>query len=159
VIEDRAVAREVPVAVVGHVDQRRLVGGRRHLDLELVVIGQRVDGRRGHRAGIVLLAVGRHVREHQRRTGGVSLALRLPDHLVPALLAAVQVMRRVVRVQLVRLAVELEGRVLDPVRDAADDGAEIRARLHVVADVVEAEHDVAELAVLSGMCSSVTIAP
>jgi hypothetical protein len=56
------------------------------------------------------------------------------------------VVRRVVGVQLVRLAFERERRVRDPVRDAADDRAEVRALGDVVVDLVEPEHDVAQLA-------------
>ena len=72
---------------------------------------------------------------------------RVPDYLVEALDAAVQMVRAVVGRERVRLAVERELALRDPVAVAADDRAEVRASVvDVVVERVEAEDDVVELA-------------
>ena len=94
---------------------------------------------RRERAGVALLAVGAHVGELHGRTRRRGERLRRPDVLVEALEAAVQRVGTVVGGELVLLAVQGEGGVGDPVAVAADDGPEVRVRLQVAVDRVEAE--------------------
>lgn len=62
-VEDAAFAGEVPVGVVREVDHCGFVGGGGVVELELVIIVERVGDTGGERAGITFLAVGADVGE------------------------------------------------------------------------------------------------
>src|ERR1043166_8330073 len=89
-------AGEVVVVVLREVDDRVLVGRRRVVYAQLVVVGERVDYAHGEVAGVALLAVVAEVGEFERRAAARRAGSRLPDHLVEAADAAVQVVGRVV---------------------------------------------------------------
>ena len=141
-----AVAREVPVGVVREVHDRRLVGGRAHVDLELVGVRQRVDDRRVDIARVALLAIGRAVGEGDARAGVGHLRLALPHHLVETLRAAVEVVRAVVGRERVLLAVDREAALGDAVRAAAGGAAEVLGARHIVRGARAAEPHIVELA-------------
>src|SRR5690606_26195459 len=54
-------ATQVPVPVVRHVDERGPITGRAHLDPQLVVVGQSVDGRGLDSTRVALLTVRRRI--------------------------------------------------------------------------------------------------
>ena len=141
---------QVPVAVVRQCDQRGRVGGGAHRDPQLVLPGQRVEAAGGDDAGVPFLAVARDVRQPQRRPVGGVHRLRRPDHLVPALDTAVQVVRAVVGRHREPTAVELERPVADPVRHPPDRAAEVLRPGQIPVQVVEAQDDVGQLAVAVG---------
>ena len=114
------VPAQVPVAVVRHPDQRGRVGGGAHRRPQLVLPGQRVEAAGGDDAWVPFLAVARDVRQPQRRPLRGVHRLGRPDHLVPALHAAVRVVRAVVGRHREPTAVELERTVADPVRHPPD---------------------------------------
>ena len=128
VVVDRphALARQVPVGVVGEVDDRGLVRRRGVVHLEVVALVERVVDLHLQRAGIAALAVGARARHLQSDLAAARERLSVPDALVEALEPAVQAVRAVVDVELVRRAVERELRGADPVAVAADDRAEVR---------------------------------
>jgi hypothetical protein len=141
-------AGEVEVAVVRQVHDGRLVGRRLVIDAEGVVVGQGVRDGGVEVAGVAFLAVLTEVVEAD---GRAVLALRLlgaPDDLVETLHAAVEVVGAVVRREGVLFAVEGELALGDAVGVAAGDGAEERVAGEVAVEVLEAEDDVAGVAVL-----------
>ena len=149
VTENVACAGEVPVGVVGQVDGRRLIGRRAHLDAQLVVVRERVGRPRIDRARIPGVPFGGTV--EQRERGAIHLSGRDgPVGPVPAPGAAVQVVGRVVGVEVIRDSPEHEARVADPVRDPAADRAEEDVLPEVAVRIVEPQHDVAEPAVAIG---------
>ena len=70
VIEDgsRVVAVEIPVAMVRHVDECGRIGRGLHLDLELVVVGERVNSLRRNSARVALFSVVGDVGQLECRT-------------------------------------------------------------------------------------------
>ena len=150
VVEHGHVRAEVPVGVVHDVDDGRPVGGRRDVEMQRVVVAQRVGHGDVEPAGIALLAVGRDVAQAERRTLRGGHRLRIPYLLVEPLEAAVHVVGRPVRGQLEDLAVELEPGIRDPVADPADDRAEKGMAGQIAGEIGKAEHHVAEPAVTIG---------
>src|SRR5215216_6384576 len=144
----RALAGQVPVGVVGQVDDRLQVavadqpGPVVHADL--VAVGERVGDLVGQPPRVALVTVGAGEAEHQPHAVPVPHRGGGPHVLVEADRATVEAVGRVVDRQLVGLAVELEPAQGDAVGIAAGDAAEIRALGLVVGDVVEAEGDVGQ---------------
>src|SRR5699024_1744401 len=119
-----ALAGQVGVGVTGQVDRRGGIGGRLVVDLERVVVGQRVGDGDGEGAGVALLAVRAGVAEGD---AGVGRVRGRPDELVEAAFATVERVGVVVDGQVIGLAVQLEMAVGDPVAVATDDAAEVGA--------------------------------
>jgi hypothetical protein len=144
VVERAATAREVPVRVVGEVDDGRPVRRRAVVDAPFVRRGQRVAHRHVEPAGVVLVAVLARQRQLERDAAVGLRRQRLdrPPALAEAARPAVQSVRAVVARQRVGLAVEREAAVADAVGVAADERAEVRIALFVVGERVEAEDDV-----------------
>ena len=138
----RRLAGHVPVRMMDHVDDRRGVGRRRHVDDQFTGGRERVDDLRGELAGIALLTVGRDGRELERRAVASEVRDGLPEMLVEAQLASVEVVNAVIGGKRVSLAVELEGPLGDPVRDPATGGAEIGMALAIGLHRIEAENDI-----------------
>src|SRR6266545_1378203 len=149
-----ALAGQVPVVVVGEVDDRLEVAVadevRTVVHADLVLVGQRVGDLARQGARVALVAVGAGEGEHQGDAVVVLLGGRGPDVLVEADGAAVEAIGRVVDRQLVGGAVEAELAERDAVGIAAGDAAEVRALGDVVGEVVEAERDVGEAVVTVG---------
>ena len=119
------------------VDRGRLVGGGLVLDGQLVGVGEHVAHPRLHRPRVALLAVRAGAGEGD--AGRTLQHLRAPDVLVEPAHAAVEMVRAVVRGELVGLSVEGEARLADAVAVAADDGAEVRVFLEIAVEGVEAQ--------------------
>ena len=111
---------------------------------------KRVGHRGGERAGIALVAVGADVGEDNAGGVGGFDRLGLPNQLVESLDAAVQMVRAVVRGQLVFDAVEGELSLGDAIGEAADGRTEAGMALEVVGQRIERERDVGQLAVAVG---------
>ena len=118
-----AVAPQVEVGVVGHVDDGRPVGARRVVESQLVVIGQRIGHRRGHVAGITVFTVDAQVREFDRR-----FVLRnrerlgIPEHLRKSSIAPMNVVpAAVVDRDPILDFVDRESCVRDSICDPAND--------------------------------------
>ncbi len=153
VFEDRpgALAAEVEVAVVGHVHQRRLVGGGEVIDAELVHLGQHVLDGDLESSGIALFTVGADVGEPYAGAVGCVERLTVPERLVESLEATVQVVGLIVDVQLVVDPVQREASVRDAVGAATGDAAEVLVVGRLVAgDAIEPQHDVFHLSVPVG---------
>ncbi|VVT19327.1 hypothetical protein SPHINGO391_460096 [Sphingomonas aurantiaca] len=146
----RSFAAQIEDRVVGHVDDRRLVGLRVIADAEIAGFVERVRHRDVKRAGIARIAVGAAMAEHQRRGGAALGRDDRPGDLVEAVAAAVQRIGLVVERELIGLAVEREAATRDPVGVAADRHAEEVGMIDIGSEVVIAEHDVGDLAVAVG---------
>lgn len=151
VIEDAAGFAEVEVGVVREIDDGGLVGRGGVIDAQLVAVGERVNHRRGQRAGITFLAVRAHVGELDGDfVAGRRQRAGFPDAFVEALGAAVEMVRAVVHREGVFPAVEREPALGDAVGHAAGRRAEERMALHVLIEIVEAADDIAGLAIAVG---------
>ncbi len=146
-IKDKAVTRGLDGSVV---DGRGFVGGCGVVDDEFVVIRERVDNRDGEVAGIAFFAIGTLACEFDGRVFAGD-RFGLPVGLVETFASAMQMMGAVVGGEAVVLAVQVEAPVGDAIGAASDDAAEIGAvALHVTIESVEAEGDVAGMAVSVG---------
>mmetsp|Transcript_19477 Transcript_19477/g.58951 ORF Transcript_19477/g.58951 Transcript_19477/m.58951 type:complete len:282 (-) Transcript_19477:65-910(-) len=121
----RAAVLQVPVAVVREVQRRRRVRCRRVFYFQRRRRRQRIRDARVDAARVALLPVRRPERERQGRVGRLDDG---PAFFVEAHATAVQVVRAVVRFDLVVLSVERERRVGHSIRDAACCAAEVRTR-------------------------------
>lgn len=113
---------EIEVAVIRHVDRRRLRGGSSHLDAQLPVVAElEGDGRR-NRSRIALVAV----RTCQAHYHAIALDRGVPHLHAPTASAAVKAVLAGVSRHVVTLAVHDEGRPADAIRDTADGGTKVR---------------------------------
>ena len=152
-VQDAAVARafEVPIGVIGQINDGIFIGGRMVIDLQRVVVGQRVDDVDLKRPRVAFLAVGTGQVQPQPGTPARLDRRHLPDLLVEADFAAVQAVDAVVDRQRVLLAVEREFALGDPIGVAPDECAEIGAGIFDIAlDVVIAEQHIAHLSLAVG---------
>ena len=151
VLEDRSGARatEVPIRVVGEVHGGGLVRRRLVLDDEFVCVRQRVLDLAGEFARVAFLSVWARVREFDRGVVQAAALLRSPDHLVQATgSTTVQVIRIIVRRELVVLLVESKSTVGDPIRYAARRAPEVLVGCRLIPpDALEPEDDVLEVAI------------
>ena len=135
---DRADAGEVPVRVVGEIDDGGGVRARAVIDAQRVA-GELVRDVDRERPRVAHLAVGAHVAQREARVVRID---DRPHVCVEAVRSSVQRVLPVVLRQLVPDSVEDERPVRDPVRVAADGrAAEVRTR-DVLVERVVAEHDV-----------------
>lgn len=147
VAEDIAIslAAEVEIAVIRQVDIGGGVGGGTIRQAEARrTFEQLVPHRHGQVAGEVLLTIGAD--PAQRDSKRISVDFGIPDVAVEAHGAAVQTVGAVVLRKCVGLAIECELAVGDAVGIATDQRSEVGTLLHVVVQVVEAQHHIVELA-------------
>ena len=137
----REVSVQVEVAVVGHVDDRELVGLGVVVDAQGAVVREGVDHAHLHGAGESLVAVGAH---HGQFEAGVGGGDYIVDCVLPSAGTAVQAIGAVVAGQLYDVPVEGDASVGQPVGVAADDGAEVAEVIlgQIVVGVVKALHHV-----------------
>ena len=143
-------ARQVPVGVVGQVHHGGLVRSRGVLQLQLVVIVQRVDELDVQRAGIALVTVGTGQREFNGRRVSLWQGSGLPDLFLKAVPAAVDVDLAGVRRQREFDAVDRELGSGDAIGIAAHDRAEQRMPAQIVIEGVQVQRDVRQPAVAVG---------
>src|ERR1700734_3938726 len=149
-VEDVALSGEIEVRVIGEIQDGVLIGGGGILDAQ-IAFNQRVANCSSQAAGVSGFAVFAEITQlHTVRN-----RLGLPDHVVEAVRAAVQRVLAVVQWQRIFSAVEGEAAVRDAVSIAADERAEKCVRRavkvgDVSVEVIEAEHDVARLAIAGG---------
>ena len=116
------------------------------MQLQLAVVVEGVGAFYAEVAGIIALAVGRYAAEAYAAVH----YLGVPQEVVEALEAAVQMVVAVVALQLQRLAVEREAALADAVAVAAYQRAQIAAGMLVGMHVVAAQQHVGELAGVVG---------
>ena len=128
----------------------RLVGDGRVVDAQIVVVVEHISDGDREIARIAHVAVRRE--QSQFDADGVGrFDLRGGPHpLVKTLRAAMQAVGTVIDRQMVRLAVERELALGDAIAVAADQGSEIGVGVEVAVEIVEAERNVVDLAVLVG---------
>lgn len=132
-----AVAREVEIGVVGHIDDRGGIGGGGIVHMERVVVGEGVGTGRYDIAGETVVAIGGVDREAQ----GMSVYLLcLIDLVLPARGSAVEGMTIVVGEQLVGRTVDSNTPVVETVGIPPDTGTEIGRDSLIVTDIVETEY-------------------
>eukprot|EP00425_Heterocapsa_triquetra_P044236 CAMPEP_0195078824 /NCGR_PEP_ID=MMETSP0448-20130528/20910_1 /TAXON_ID=66468 /ORGANISM="Heterocapsa triquestra, Strain CCMP 448" /LENGTH=374 /DNA_ID=CAMNT_0040111589 /DNA_START=212 /DNA_END=1334 /DNA_ORIENTATION=- len=115
------VALEVPVRMVGQADDRGLVSGALVAEVQLTVNHLICDAH-NCLARVALVTVRRYILQRHRRVRFGRQVERLAPE---ALDSAMQVVRAVVRLELVALAVKLELGTGDPVGTTAHDRAEV----------------------------------
>ena len=149
-----ALAAEIEIDVLGHVDGRVLVGHGLVFDPPDVVRGQGIGDFHFHFAGEAFLAVRAFRGEDDAHRVAFLEGQGFPDLGVPALDAAVQAAgqaaRGVVLGQLVLRAVQGELSSRYAVAEAAHEGAEIGVGGFVAGHVVEAEDAVLKLSLFVG---------
>ena len=102
--QDIALPCQVEIAVMREIDRRRAIAGSCEIDNERVIVGQRVCDRGVQRAGVALVAVRADVAEMDGLLGGQRP--RFPKRLVETHRAAMQVVRALVRGQLVATSIK-----------------------------------------------------
>ena len=137
--------------MLGHVHDGGLVSRGRVVDLEPAARLERIDDPGRKPAGEALLAGGAHVLERESGVVPCRLVGTVPDSLVEAPEPAVEVVRTVVRGELVLDPFKAEPGLADSVPVPADQRPEVRARLEVsgvriAGQIAEAENDVLLLA-------------
>ena len=98
-----------------HVADGRRIGRRLHVNHQFARRCERVGGLNREFARIAFVAVRGHQSERHRRPGFGQLWLRLPELLVEAHVATVEMVLAIVDGQLIRLAAEAEAAASDPV--------------------------------------------
>ncbi len=148
VAKDRAsaIAREREIAVVGEIDDRGSVRDCGVVDPEGAA-RHRIPHRHVESARVSLLAVRAAVAEQHR---GLVALLDGPDLPVKAFVAAVHTVRRRVLREHDLAPVDSKPASRDPVREAADDGAKVRAGHLVAREVGAAKHNVPRSAATIG---------
>ncbi len=130
VVENIAALRsrtfQVPVGVIREIDRSGLVSRGGVLDAQFVLVGQLVGDDRGQCAGIAFVAVGTDERQLHSGPAFPLNRLGIPDVFVERLLAAVQMIRTVVRRERVLGPVECELALRDAIAVAATQHAEVR---------------------------------
>lgn len=150
VIEDGAVAAQIPVGVVGKVDRGRFGGFGTVADSQLVAVVQGVGYLYIELAGVPLLAVGTGAREGHAYLVAVAKDPGCPDYLVKPVAAAMQMVAAVVTLQGKGARADGELRLADAPGDPPDGGPEIRVGLEIVIETVEAKYQIAQFAVAAG---------
>ena len=138
---DNTATGQVEVGVVRQVDRRRPVGGSLVIDAHPVSPGQGVGHSNLQPAGIALLTVGTGVsKPHSRIDAGGGLTV--PEPLVEADVATMDVVGAEVASELVDGAIELESACRDAIGHAPDDTAHVGHVRLVIGDLVVAQDHV-----------------
>ena len=135
------VAGKVEIGVVGHVDDRFLVGCRFIFDIQRIVACQSVSHCSCDSTGEVLVSVGR-VHGHGDHT--VVHLLSFIDLVLPSLWAAMQAMAKIVGRQLDGVAVNHQDALVDAVGITADGCTKVAGLVDVIRDAVESKYDIAQ---------------
>ena len=117
-----ALTREVEVSVIGQVEHGGFVGGRAVIDLEFVLVGQRVHDFDRQVAGKVFFSIFAQVGELERLTCAAGNIFGSPHPLVET---TMQMIVTVILGQRVSDAVKGEGGVRDSVRITSDGRADV----------------------------------
>src|SRR5918995_1880234 len=139
---------EVPISVVAEIDDRWTVGLGAIVDPEPVVVVEQIAHCGRQRPRIAFITVRADAGE--THAGGALLAdlLGVPDALVEPAYPAVEVVRAIVRRELIGLTVEGEAAIGDTVSVAAGDAAEVRVVvIQIAGEISEPERHVRELTV------------
>ena len=136
-------ARQVEIAVIGDIDDRRLIRLRLVFDCEHVIVAERVDRADVELAGVTAGPVRARVGEYGACRRSALCGLQLPDNLVEAVQATVEMVGPVVGLEGVLVAVQGEAAVGDAVGIAAHRSAEILRLGEIFGRRRVAEHDVA----------------
>ena len=132
---------EIEIAVVREIQDRVLIAHRVITDVQFIFLPAEFHAD-AQRAGIALLAVRRNAAEAQ----SVCFLVDLPHVLVKANLAAMQMVRTVVRRERIGLAVQLKHALADAVCEAPDRRADVARVFRIALDRIIAQHHVDELA-------------
>jgi hypothetical protein len=139
----RALPGEVPIGVIGEVDDRGSVGFGPVVDAQPVVVIETVGHRHCQRSAVPLLAIGTDPRQAHAGRVIVPHVLGVPDALVETDHAAMERIGAVVGGELIGRAIEGEAAGGDAVgiasRDAAKEGVGL---LQVSGEVGKPENDV-----------------
>ena len=136
--------------MIGHVYDGFLVRCRRIVNVDSVVIGQRIGYNGRHVAREVVVSIGRMQRKLERIRRRLAAIVNL---ILPSGEAAVQAMAVVVARKLDGFTVNGDAPLVDTVGISANSGAEIAAEMLVVGilgDVIVAQTNVVELALTVG---------
>lgn len=137
---------QVEIAMAGEIERRGPVGCGRVVDAQRAVVLQGVADGDGHRARVATLAVVAEVA--QREAGAVRPAARLglPDDLVQARRAAMQMMRPAVARQVVGDPIQAEASIGDAIGVAPDQAAEVGMGARVGRERIKAEQHIGQRA-------------
>lgn len=142
-----AVAREIKVGVVGHIDDRGGIGSGGIVHTEGVVVGEGVGARRYDIAGETVVPV-RGV-DSKAEGMGIGLLCRI-ELILPACRSAVEGMTIVVGGEAVGCTVDSDPSVVKTVGIPPDTCAEVGGDSLIVVQIVETEHYILHCAVAVG---------
>ncbi len=123
----RTMAPQIPIAVLGQVDHRRLVRRGFIVKAQFVVVGQGVFHHARQRAGVALFHVLADIGELHPHAVVRGEPFGRPDHLIKALHPTMEMVRLVVDGQGVFRAVEGEFPLGDPVGTASGNSSKVGA--------------------------------
>ncbi len=148
VVNDRAprIAAQIEIRVIGEIDGSCLGSPRPVLDLQRVVVPEKIIHMGRELSGKPLLPFRTHISKTGRGSGGHGGRFVRPDAFIEAVPATVQGVRSVVLGQLVRFAVQSETPRRDAIGKAPHTGAKIRNARQVGFDRVESQNDVLQVA-------------
>ena len=135
---------------MGQIDDGIFVGRRRIIDLQLIVIRQRVRDLDRQIPGIAFLPVLAQIVQLQRCSAGGGNVFRLPNHFVKAPHATVQVVLSVVFRKRVGGSIQRELAMRDPIGITANRGAEIGFVMQIPIKIVVSKDDIIRLSVPIG---------
>ncbi len=143
-----AFAAKIEIGMLSQIDRRRFVRGGLVLDFHRVIILQPIRDHDGKVSRIAFFAVFAHIAQSQPWGVIHQAGLRRPKHFIESDFAAVEMtwnaVRRIVRSQRVRGAIESETPVRDSVSKASHHRTEVRRPLDIVFNRIVAEDDVLE---------------
>src|SRR5215472_802434 len=130
--------------MVGQIDNSILVGRRRIVNLQLVVIGKRVSYGNRQVTGITLLAIFAEITQLQTLPGAF---FACPDALIEPANSPMQMIFAVILRERIRHTVQGELSLADAISIAPDQRAEIwrRRLLDIAIQAVEAGYDIAHV--------------
>ena len=137
-------AGEIEEAVIGQIDDGRLVGHRGHFHRKLGAAGNAVGDVGLELAGIALLAVRADIGQRDEGRGSLADGGDGPGLAVEAGQPAMQGVGAVIGRQLKARAIQFERAVRDPVGVAADGRAKEAPDREIAGEIVAAEDDIGE---------------
>src|SRR5437867_9230911 len=149
-IEDGTFASEIEVRMISKIDDGVFVSSRGVLDLQFVVVRQRVDNGDREISRKSLLTVFANIAEREANATVAFNFLRLPDDFVESLEPAVQGIIAVVLRERILPAVQGETAFPDSVAVAPNDRAEEGAVFQIAIKSLVAKDNIADLTVSIG---------